>query len=138
MHVYGRRYNPFGPQNYPFELKKTREMTVIRDQAIWATLAGKVFDVAAADAKTSKLPKVNTNYNPSNRKNGTLEYLKGAVALKEFTVAEGYKIELFASEEKFKDLANPVQMAFDNKGRVMGGYDGELSALPHRRFEAGG
>ena len=44
VHVYGRRYNPFGPQNYPFELKKTREMTVIRDQAIWATLAGKAFD----------------------------------------------------------------------------------------------
>ena len=53
--------------DYPFELKKTREMTVIRDQAIWATLAGKAFDVAAADAKTSKLPKVNTNYNPSVR-----------------------------------------------------------------------
>ena len=22
VHVYGRRYNPFGPDNYPFELKK--------------------------------------------------------------------------------------------------------------------
>jgi len=131
VHVYGRRYNPFGPQNYPFELKKTREMTMVRDQAIWATLAGKAFDVAAADAKTSKLPKVNTNYTPSNRKNGTLEYLKGTDALNQFTVADGYKIELFASEEKFKDLANPVQMAFDNKGRL---WVATMASYPHYRI----
>ncbi len=58
VHVYGRRYNPYGPANYPFELKKTREFTQIRDQAIWATLKGEKFDVAGEDAKTSKLPPV--------------------------------------------------------------------------------
>ena len=41
VHVYGRRYNPFGPQNYPYEIEKTREYTRIRDEAIWATLKGK-------------------------------------------------------------------------------------------------
>ena len=61
VHVYGRRFNPFGPKNYPFELKKTREMTEIRDQAIWALLKGQAFDMKAADAKTSKLPAVQTN-----------------------------------------------------------------------------
>ena len=33
-------------------------------------------------------------------------------------MAPGYKIELFASEEEFTDLANPVQIHFDNKGRL--------------------
>ena len=31
VHVFGRRYNPFGPDNYPAELTKIREMTAIRD-----------------------------------------------------------------------------------------------------------
>jgi len=35
VHVYGRRYKPFGPQNYPDELKKLAEMTDVRDWAIW-------------------------------------------------------------------------------------------------------
>src|SRR5579862_5983505 len=26
VHAYGRRYNPFGPANYPFEIQKNREM----------------------------------------------------------------------------------------------------------------
>ena len=67
VHVYGRRYNPFGPQNYPFELKKTREMTVNRDHAIKGMVAGKQFDIEEADAKTSKLPEVPTNYQPAER-----------------------------------------------------------------------
>ena len=33
-------------------------------------------------------------------------------------MAPGYKIELFASEKEFNDLANPVQLSFDNQGRL--------------------
>ena len=64
VHVFGRRYNPFGPGNYPFEIAKIREMTAIRDQAIWAAAQGKTIDIAALDAKTSALPAVQTNYKP--------------------------------------------------------------------------
>jgi lysophospholipase L1-like esterase len=34
VHAYGRRYNPFGPDNYPAEIAKIREMTAVRDEAI--------------------------------------------------------------------------------------------------------
>ena len=68
VHVFGRRYNPFGPDNYPAELKKIREMTVIRDQAIWAALQGDKMDIAAADAKTHELPPVETNFSTENFK----------------------------------------------------------------------
>ena len=105
VHVYGRRYNPFGPKNYPFELKKTREYTEIRDRAIWATLKGKKFDLAKEDAKTSKLPEVQTNYLPKtkNSKNGLLDYTPGNKAKEQIAVADGYKIELFADESRFPD-----------------------------------
>ncbi|MEN9884931.1 MAG: hypothetical protein RLZZ420_2148, partial [Bacteroidota bacterium] len=117
VHVFGRRYNPFGPDNYPAEQKKIREMTLIRDTAIWMAAKGIRMDVAAADARTSSLPPVKTNYTPKD-KNAELRYLYGQEALDKFTVAPGYKIDLYASEREFPDLANPVQISFDNKGRL--------------------
>ena len=36
----------------------------------------------------------------------------------DLTVADGYTLNLFASEEQFPDLKNPVQMAFDARGRL--------------------
>lgn len=36
----------------------------------------------------------------------------------EFKVAEGYTVNLFASEEQFPDLRAPVQIAFDARGRL--------------------
>ncbi len=117
VHVFGRRYDPFGPDNYPAEQKKIREMTLIRDTAIWMAANGKKMDLAAADAKTSVLPPVKTNYKPKDP-NAALRYLYGQEALDKFTVAPGYKIDLFASEVEFPDLAKPVQISFDNKGRL--------------------
>ncbi|WP_339926098.1 PVC-type heme-binding CxxCH protein [uncultured Cyclobacterium sp.] len=126
VHVFGRRYNPFGPDNYPYELKKIRQMTDNRDQAIWKANKGEKFDLAMADENTIELPEVNTNYNPE--KNGNLEYLYGQDALDKFEVAEGYKVELFASEKEFPDLANPVQMTFDTKGRL---WVSVMPSYPH-------
>lgn len=118
VHSYGRRYDPFGPDNYPYEIEKIRQLTANRDTAIWmAAEEGKVMDLAEADARTVELPPVETNYQPS-RKNGAIEYLYGQEALDKIQVAPGYKIELFASEVEFPELANPVQMSFDNKGRL--------------------
>ncbi|WP_162415564.1 PVC-type heme-binding CxxCH protein [Cyclobacterium roseum] len=126
VHVFGRRYNPFGPDNYPYELQKIRQMTANRDQAIWNASQGEAFDLAAADENTIELPPVETNYNPE--KNGDLDYLYGEDALEKFEVAEGYKVELFASESEFPDLANPVQMTFDTKGRL---WVAVMPSYPH-------
>jgi glucose/arabinose dehydrogenase/mono/diheme cytochrome c family protein len=126
VHVFGRRYDPFGPDNYPFELEKIRQLTSIRDTAIWEASQGKVKDLQAADAKTKALPEVNTNYNPEA--NGSLTYLYGEDALKTMKVPEGYKIDLFASEKEFPDLANPVQISFDNKGRL---WVATMPSYPH-------
>jgi mono/diheme cytochrome c family protein/glucose/arabinose dehydrogenase len=127
VHVYGRRYNPFGQDNYPAEIAKIREMTAIRDTAVWlAATKGEKMDVAAADKKTKQLPSVKTNFNPE--KNGSLQYLYGQDALSKLKVPQGYKIELFASEEEFPDLAKPMQMSFDNKGRL---WVAAMPSYPH-------
>ena len=127
VHVYGRRYNPFGQDNYPAEIVKIREMTALRDEAIWRALKGEKMDLIAADQKTTKLPPVETNYKPSE-KNASLAYLYGQDALKQFNLAPGYKIELFASESEFPDLAKPMQVSFDNKGRL---WVAVMPSYPH-------
>jgi mono/diheme cytochrome c family protein/glucose/arabinose dehydrogenase len=127
VHAYGRRYNPFGPDNYPDEIAKIREMTDIRDRAIClAASKGEKLDLAEEDKKTRTLPPVKTNFNPE--KNGSLEYLYGQDAIDKLKVPAGYKIELFASEKEFTDLANPVQMSFDGKGRL---WVATMPSYPH-------
>ncbi len=126
VHVYGRRYNPFGQDNYPMEIEKIRQMTAIRDRAVWAAAKGQQLDLAALDKETRTLPEVKTNYNPD--KNGSLRYLYEEEALASFKLPPGYKIELFASEKEFPDLANPVQLSFDNKGRL---WVATMPSYPH-------
>ncbi|SEM18761.1 putative membrane-bound dehydrogenase domain-containing protein [Maribacter orientalis] len=127
VHVFGRRHAPYGPDNYPYELKKTRELTAIRDSMIWATVQNQSYNVASADGLTSKLPPVETNYNLGN-KESILQYKYGNEALKTLTVPKGYEVSLFASEKEFPDLANPAQISFDNKGRL---WVATLPSYPH-------
>ena len=126
VHVYGRRYDPFGSDNYPSELIKIRQMTLIRDTAIWQAAKGLKMDLAMADKNTITLAEIKTNFNPD--KNGSLTYLYGEEALSKLKVAPGYKIELFASEKEFTDLANPCQMTFDGKGRL---WVATMPTYPH-------
>ena len=121
VHVYGRRHRPYGPENYPSELRKLEQMVNIREQAIWALVEGKKFDVAAADAKTEVLPVI-------GKVDPTIKYLSGEESLKTLAVPTGYKIELFADETMFPDLANPVQCSFDNKGRL---WVATMPSYPH-------
>lgn len=130
VHIYGQRYKPFGPENYPDEIQKTREMTTLRDYAIWRALEGKTSDLAMADAKTHPLTEIKTNYKPSARL-GTPSYSPGQTSQTKLTLADGYQMELFASEKEFTDLANPVQISFDNKGRL---WVATMPSYPHYKI----
>lgn len=128
VHAYGRRYEPFGSENYPSELKKIKELTIIRDSAIWSIVNGKSFDIAAADSKTTPLVNPKTNFTPQDTT--LLTYNYGEDAINKFTLAKGFKVELFASEKEFPDLANPVQLSFDDKGRL---WVAVMPQYPHYR-----
>lgn len=112
VHVYGRRRAPFGTVNYPPEIEKTRQLTTNRDQAIWAQAQGKTFDLETADAGTRELDPVETNFGRD------IEFIGESDAKETFKMMEGFKIELFAAESDFPDLRNPVNMSFDNQGRL--------------------
>ena len=120
VHVYGRRWRPYGNVNYPEEIEKMRQMTQVRDQAVWAIAAGQTPDID--DAKTRSLSKIQTNFKRP------IDYLGREKALEKFAVMDGYEIELFASEREFPDLRNPVQMSFDNEGRL---WVAVIPSYPH-------
>lgn len=124
VHVFGRRYDPYGPENYPSELAKIKAMTSVRDSAIWALLKGAPYSVDNGDFYTPALDTVKTNYTQPNK----VKYLYGDEALASFTLPKEYQIELFASEREFPDLANPVQLSFDDKGRL---WVATMPSYPH-------
>ena len=85
-------------------------MTANRDKRIWAIAKGG--DLQIDDSNIPKVTEVKTN------KPDAKPYLSGEEAIKRMTVPKGVKVNLFASEEQFPELANPVQMAWDTKGRL--------------------
>jgi len=129
VHSHGQRYNPFGPQNYPDEVQKTRELAAIRDTLIHNIALGKKKHLVVNDSGTHPLPEVPTNYQPSV-KNGSDKFLEEEDSLKSFILPEGYKASLFASEKQFPNLANPMQMSFDDKGRL---WVAVMPIYPHYR-----
>ena len=92
------------------EMTQRDVKTANRDQCIWAVANGKNFKV-----DDSNLPPVKTL---ESNKPDVAPYLGGEAAIAKMTVAKGCKVNLFASEEMFPELASPVQMAFDTKGRL--------------------
>ncbi len=122
VHVHGRRYAPYGNVNYPEEIEKIRQMTALRDQKIWQVVQGESNSVVVDDAQTRPLSPIETNFKRP------IKYLDEKEALEKFTMAPGYEIQLFASEKEFPDLRNPVQMSFDNQGRL---WVSVLHSYPH-------
>ena len=96
-------------------------MTANRDERIWARSKGG--DKTIDDSNVPKPVPVVSNVGGGSKsssamKEGRTTYLSGEEAVKSLAIAKGFKIELYADESQFPQLANPVQMQFDTKGRL--------------------
>lgn len=112
------------------------QMTANRDARIWALASGKTVPATIDDSNTLPELQPRTNVGTKDDPNakagklGSLEYLTGAEQKKKFKLAQGYEIELFASEEQFPELAKPVAIKFDNAGRL---WVSTMPSYPHWR-----
>ncbi|MFN0051528.1 MAG: PVC-type heme-binding CxxCH protein [Planctomycetales bacterium] len=97
------------------ELEVLDIMTSNRDARVWSLAKGQ--DVQVEDKNLPPFFPVISN-KPGPLEGGKHVFLGGEESLGKMTVHAGLKVTLFASEEKFPELANPVQMAFDTKGRL--------------------
>jgi putative heme-binding domain-containing protein len=97
------------------ELEILDVMTSNRDKLVWARAAGG--DLKVDDSNIPPYIPVKTN-KPGAGPNGEHIFLSGEDAISKMKLGKGLKISLFASEKEFPELAKPVQMAFDAKGRL--------------------
>jgi putative membrane-bound dehydrogenase-like protein len=97
------------------EMTQRDVLTANRDPRIWAVAQGKDFIVDDSD-----LPPVDAvpSNEPGTESDGTHSFLSGEEAIAKMKVQDGCRINLFASEEQFPELINPVQMAWDTKSRL--------------------
>ena len=112
FYIYGGRKSPFGTVNFPVEFAKLRKMTALRDRRVWDVARGKPVAARIDDSETGPLPEI-----PTNRPE-PVTLTRPEESLAQFTLAEGYEANLFASEREFPELGNPVQFAFDARGRL--------------------
>ena len=83
---------------------------MIRRIAATALLAMALVGVAAAQGPPRKEPNLGGDVDLASQDPN--------VALARFKPADGYEIGLFASEREFPELANPLAMTFDTRGRL--------------------
>ncbi len=103
------------------ELKMFDVMTANRDRVVWARAKGG--DLKVDDSNVPKAIPVKSNVggkskSSSARKEGSLNYRGGEEVIADMVLPEGFEVNLFADEKKFPELANPVQLQVDGKGRI--------------------
>ncbi|MDF1853141.1 MAG: GDSL-type esterase/lipase family protein [Verrucomicrobiales bacterium] len=110
IHYYGLRARPY---EYDVEIPHHLRLANELDEVIWkqAQNLDQVYPIP-------KLSTVKADPPPKPPRRGLGVIKTPAEDLKDFTVADGFEVNLFASSEEFPHLINPLQMQFDAKGRL--------------------
>jgi putative heme-binding domain-containing protein len=119
-YVYGGR-RTWDTETFPLEYAKIRRMSWVRDQLIWEMAQGTNERTTPDDSQTGQLVTPKTRFGvpqQSYSEPKDLKYVSGEESVKLMEIAEGFDVKLFASEEMFPELAKPVQMNFDSRGRL--------------------
>ena len=121
-YVYGGR-RTFDTETFPREYLKLRAMAAVRDAYVHEIAAGRPVPPVPDDSATGELFEPTTRFGEprqaySENPEGGPVILSPEKFIETCTVPEGYELRLFADERKFPELANPVQLAFDSKGRL--------------------
>lgn len=119
-YVYGGR-RTYDTETFPKEYMKIRNMVAVRDQYVWDIAKGKKVADKPDDSKTGELHVPPTRFGDPRQKYSEAEqlrYLTPQEFVKSCTLPPGLEIQPFADESMFPELAKPVQLNFDNKGRL--------------------
>jgi len=127
-YVYGGR-RTWDTETFPREYVKIRNLVAVRDQYVWELASGNPSPEKPNDSTTGDLITPATRFGESRQKYS--ENAEGGPTIqspddliKSCTMPEGFELKLFADESLFPEIAKPVQMSFDNKGRLW------LSTMP--------
>jgi len=132
-YIWGRRAEPFGVVNFPPEQEQLRRMVDARQRDLWQ-MPKPTPEALFAKPPTGQpiweiVPSSSTfpedSWTPPAVKAegtetslGNTEILSPDQFARSFTLAPGFTIECFASEQDFPELANPLAMGFDEQHRL--------------------
>jgi hypothetical protein len=111
FYIYGGRKAPFGIVNFPAEFARLRNMIQVRDQRMWSVAQGETVPTQIDDSNTGEFVEIKTN-------KPNISPLKAADTQAKMQVKADYAVNLFASEDDFPELQDPVQFTWDAKGRL--------------------
>ncbi len=97
------------------EMSQRDVLTANRDKRVWARAQGG--DLVVKDDNLPPPVEFPSN-KPGPNADGSHVFQSGEEAMQAMTVPPGCKIQFIASEKEFPELAKPVQMSFDTKGRL--------------------
>jgi putative heme-binding domain-containing protein len=121
-YVYGGR-RTWDTETFPREYLKLRAMAAVRDAYVHEIAAGRPVPPVPDDSGTGELFEPATRFGEprqaySENPEGGPVILDPEKFIETCTVPPGFEVRLFADERMFPELANPVQLAFDSKGRL--------------------
>lgn len=118
----GDRNKDYGYLDFLPAMRSFDIMVANRDARIWEIAAGKSF--AGTPVDDSNVPEMPL----TKESKGANEWMTPANELAAFMVDPRFEVNLFASEEQFPELANPIQLRWDTKGRL---WVSTSQAYPH-------
>lgn len=107
----GGRNKDYGYLDFLPAMRNFDIMVSNRDQRIWDLASGKQVPLKVDDTNVPPLPAT-----PESR--GANEWLSAEKELAAFKIDPRFEVNLFAGEEQFPEIANPIQMRWDNRGRL--------------------
>jgi putative heme-binding domain-containing protein len=121
-YVYGGR-RTWDTETFPREFVKVRNMAAVRDAYVWDLAAGRPVASVPDDSKTGDLVVPQTRFGePRQDYSENDEEIPRITPPAEFIAGcqlpPGFELRLFADETRFPEIANPVQLAFDSRGRL--------------------
>ncbi|XAL98314.1 GDSL-type esterase/lipase family protein [Phycisphaeraceae bacterium D3-23] len=132
-YVWGRRAEPFGVVNFPEEMQQIERMVAARQQAMWdmdKPSPAQLFANAPTGPAIWEATPTSQDFDEDQWTPTPVELIDrggsiGGLDIKDpddfmeaFTVADGYVVECFASEKDFPELACPLALTFDDRGRL--------------------
>ena len=115
----GDRNKDYGYLDFLPAMRSFDVMVANRDKHIWGLANGK--NQPVDDSNVPEMP-------PTKESRGANEWMTPANELAAFNVDPRFEVNLFASEEQFPELANPIQLRWDTKGRL---WVSTSQAYPH-------
>ena len=107
----GGRNEQYGYLDFLPAMRNFEIMCENRDRRIWDLAHGRPVPAVVDDSNLPELPAVDET-------RGANEWLPAAEEQKAFKVDPRFEVNLFAGEEQFPEIANPIQVRWDSRGRM--------------------